>query len=265
MRLLHEPTTLGCGHTFCSTCLQFTEAEGRLSCCPLCRASLAPGALAALGPNVLLGTLLEKFLPEATAKRRAEVALEREADRSRHAVPQTFAMRVAALEGGRMAVLVQVQSLSRCPMHAGAAIPVGFFVARAAASFPEGWSPRERVELSWPELQWELSSLPPQQAALFSEEDLPSMSVRGLRNALDERGIGHKHCLEREELVELLRAALPPPGAATSEAPDGEPVVDVVLHFQPRFQLAPMSRRLALRDGEGAVVTAEFDSRVIHR
>jgi len=209
----------------------------------------------------LLGTLIEKFLPEAARRRRAEAAEEREADRARHALRQSFALRVAALEEGAMAVQLWVRSLSRCPMHAGSTIPLGFYVARAYATFPEGWSPRERVVVesaAGAAKAWEMRSRPPQEA-LFSEEDVPSMSERGLRQALDERGIDHRQCLEREELVALLTGFL-------RAAPSGaEGAVDVVLHFQPRFQLAPATMRLALHDGSVASLDAEFDSRVIHR
>ena len=38
-----EPTTLPCGHTFCTACVVELRAKGVSETCPLCRSPLPPG------------------------------------------------------------------------------------------------------------------------------------------------------------------------------------------------------------------------------
>ena len=38
-----EPTTLPCGHAFCTACVVELRAKGVSETCPLCRAALPPG------------------------------------------------------------------------------------------------------------------------------------------------------------------------------------------------------------------------------
>lgn len=264
LRLLCEPTTLACGHTFCLPCLRYTEAQGRLQGCPLCRASLNGQPASSFQSNVLLATLIQKFFPDAAAQRRREVAEEREADRARHAIVQTFAFRVHGSGNPRddsLAVVLQVQSLSRCPMHAGATIPIGFYVASALATFPASWRPRTLAMSSAHQVAWEFKSRPPPEET-FAVEDLPSMSVGGLRGELQSRGIEHRHCLEKAELVNLLASSMST--GARGGAQDEEPVVEIELHFQPRFQIAPLLVRVDLKPGAARSLNVELDSRVIH-
>lgn len=271
LRLLCDPTQLDCGHTFCSSCLRASEAEGRLECCPLCRCSLNGQTAINFRPNVLLATLIQKFFPDAATHRRLEVAQEREAARARHALMQTFLITINKHTPEDVSVLLQVESRSRCPMHAGATIPIGFYVASAMARFPETWTPHQVTANSPYHAAWEFHSRPPavhlkrnQAESLFKVEDLASMSVRGLRRELQERQIVHEHCLEKAELVSLLAAAMTEGDASSSVAGDDVPILNFELHFQPRFQLEPVHRSVALKVGVASRVSVEFDSRVIH-
>ena len=51
-----DPTTLPCGHSFCTGCVSELRAKGVSQACPLCRAPLPPGPekLYELGERVML-------------------------------------------------------------------------------------------------------------------------------------------------------------------------------------------------------------------
>lgn len=226
LRLLHEPTTLPCGHTFCRPCLRSAELTARLAGgCPVCRAEAPEGGHRALRSNVLLSALIEKYLPEAAMRRRKEAEQESEEDRQLHTMIRRLTLSVdCGTSGGghEASVKLQMEGASRCPMHAGVRIPIGFYVARAVARFPTGWSPSEA----------------------------------------EFRAAG-THALERDAWVLM---SSPSAGAAEDAAGDADgPMVSVELHFQPRFQLPPSSERLRLRQGEVAHVELQLDVRAVHK
>ena len=68
LSILHEPTSLQCGHTFCCSCVR--AALRRTSACPVCRQP----AHQRLQVNRLLARLLMQIFPNETLARRAEVA-----------------------------------------------------------------------------------------------------------------------------------------------------------------------------------------------
>lgn len=65
-RLLLEPTTTPCGHTFCRDCL--ARVLDAISCCPLCRGPLC-GSINAYAPCSALQNVIEKLWPEEFAHR----------------------------------------------------------------------------------------------------------------------------------------------------------------------------------------------------
>lgn len=68
MRMLYEPVTTSCGHTFCKSC--FARSADHSNRCPMCRTILHVGR--ELPVTVLLKELLEKTFPEEYAERRKE-------------------------------------------------------------------------------------------------------------------------------------------------------------------------------------------------
>lgn len=76
LKLLHEPVTTPCGHTFCKSCLFRAMDHG--ANCPLCRAVIH------IVPNhpvsVTLQSVIKKLFPEEYAQRAEEVRLENQQD-----------------------------------------------------------------------------------------------------------------------------------------------------------------------------------------
>ena len=68
LKLLYEPVTTACGHTFCRAC--FLRAQDHGSRCPMCRTVLHVGR--DLPVTVTLKNILEKSFPVEYAQRRAE-------------------------------------------------------------------------------------------------------------------------------------------------------------------------------------------------
>ena len=71
LRLMHEPATLPCGHSFCKTCLR-TCLEHSL-CCPTCRMDV-PSEMAEPQVNIALSEALEQLNPTEATARREEAA-----------------------------------------------------------------------------------------------------------------------------------------------------------------------------------------------
>lgn len=82
MKLLLEPVTVSCGHTFCRACLE--QSLGYRSLCAVCRAPVVSGQ----GVNVLIKNIIADNYPRALAQRLQELedelrANEHEADTAR--------------------------------------------------------------------------------------------------------------------------------------------------------------------------------------
>eukprot|EP00927_Polykrikos_kofoidii_P025457 TRINITY_DN22854_c0_g2_i1.p1 TRINITY_DN22854_c0_g2~~TRINITY_DN22854_c0_g2_i1.p1 ORF type:complete len:337 (+),score=48.41 TRINITY_DN22854_c0_g2_i1:177-1187(+) len=272
LRLLFEPVSLQCGHSFCRPCLQTVNLETQRDWaplrCPMCRTDVV-GDLGDLRVNALLAALVEKFLPEAAARRRLEVVEDNAADRERHYIKREVNLKVSRTDEGTSTVSVQMAGVSRCPMHQGARVPIFFYFARAEAKFPTGWTP-ETGQANGQQDPWLLQSthrrarggenLPP-----VRSEEAARMGISTLIGALDARGIEHKHCLEKAELVSLLVESAAGLARGPGCGSDNDDVVNVTLHFQPRFQTAPMQATLKLQDGASVQLSAEFDGRLVHR
>ena len=71
MRLLIDPVSTGCGHTFCRDCI--SRSLDYRQQCPTCRAPCS----ATLGVNVLLSTLIRERFPGALAARELEANQQR--------------------------------------------------------------------------------------------------------------------------------------------------------------------------------------------
>jgi hypothetical protein len=70
-KLLYEPTTLPCGHTFCRRCM--VQALDHKQCCPLCRTIVFLSSSASSLPiTVSLQRVIERSFPEEYAARREE-------------------------------------------------------------------------------------------------------------------------------------------------------------------------------------------------
>jgi len=98
MRLLLEPVSVSCGHTFCRSCLD--KSLGYRGACAMCRAPVTGGQ----STNVLISGVISERYPRALAKRKLEQgeelrASERDADDVR---------RVAARAGGAILALLPV-------------------------------------------------------------------------------------------------------------------------------------------------------------
>ncbi|CAE7357529.1 LONRF2 [Symbiodinium sp. CCMP2456] len=70
MKLLLEPVSVPCGHTFCQTCLE--QALGYRNLCAVCRAPVPPGQ----SVNILIRSMISEQYPRALASRRREVEEE---------------------------------------------------------------------------------------------------------------------------------------------------------------------------------------------
>eukprot|EP00747_Dinoflagellata_sp_TGD_P104660 gnl/TRDRNA2_/TRDRNA2_169306_c5_seq1.p1 gnl/TRDRNA2_/TRDRNA2_169306_c5~~gnl/TRDRNA2_/TRDRNA2_169306_c5_seq1.p1 ORF type:complete len:642 (-),score=134.16 gnl/TRDRNA2_/TRDRNA2_169306_c5_seq1:35-1960(-) len=287
LRILVEPKTLCCGHTFCGPCLRSTElqrpVEQDAARCPVCRTQMPQNfSVQALGTNVLLAALVEKFLPDAAARRRAEAAEELELEQRRYAMLRQVTIRLgcgplgassrveagagsivanmATTTGGMEAsVAVGMAGASRCPMHAGTRVPIGFYLARAECAFPEGWEPREvscgTAETTSGEwlVDWVLAS------RRVGPEARPSARPEAAEEEAAEPSEGGDPSEDASVLPDRGPSEL-----ATNEGFPEE--ANVVLHFQPRFQIAPATVMLRLAHGQAtALVDAEFDSRIVHR
>jgi len=82
MKLLLDPVTVSCGHTFCRVCLE--KSLGYRGLCAVCRAPIAAGQ----GVNILIRSILAERFPRALAHRHSEAeeelrANELEADEAR--------------------------------------------------------------------------------------------------------------------------------------------------------------------------------------
>eukprot|EP00405_Crypthecodinium_cohnii_P024159 CAMPEP_0206488404 /NCGR_PEP_ID=MMETSP0324_2-20121206/42386_1 /ASSEMBLY_ACC=CAM_ASM_000836 /TAXON_ID=2866 /ORGANISM="Crypthecodinium cohnii, Strain Seligo" /LENGTH=408 /DNA_ID=CAMNT_0053967409 /DNA_START=30 /DNA_END=1253 /DNA_ORIENTATION=- len=90
MRLLLDPVTVGCGHTFCKACVQ--QSLGYRSLCAVCRAPIVSGQ----GVNILVRNMVESRFPNALARRKQEAEEElRQQDRE-----AAEAQRAEAMGGG---------------------------------------------------------------------------------------------------------------------------------------------------------------------
>ena len=88
MKLLHEPLTTLCGHSFCRSCLRRALQIAPL--CPLCRAPCHVDASAAT-PSFLVEALLRRLFPRAAAARVIEAGVD--AEELRHARLSLFFLR----------------------------------------------------------------------------------------------------------------------------------------------------------------------------
>mmetsp|Transcript_34188 Transcript_34188/g.100654 ORF Transcript_34188/g.100654 Transcript_34188/m.100654 type:complete len:292 (-) Transcript_34188:1153-2028(-) len=238
LRLLHAPTTLPCGHTFCSPCLSQTvrppagvededesgappSSSNQISCrCPICRRESAFDELPQR--NALLSALIAKHLPQAMERREAEAARDAAEERRRSAITRQFRVSLQPYYGQRC-VVIATEGQSRCPMSRGGTISIGFYVAVVDVRFPPGSNP-------------------------------PSINFRP---TVDE----HFSC--------SFSFQPPPEGEANNSSTEGEAnAVITTLHFQPRFQVQPQQLRLALPRyetmEETSVLSVEFDSRLVH-
>uniref|UniRef100_A0A6T1BC94 RING-type domain-containing protein n=1 Tax=Alexandrium monilatum TaxID=311494 RepID=A0A6T1BC94_9DINO len=82
MKLMLDPVTVSCGHTFCRVCLE--QSLGYRGLCAVCRSPVAAGQ----GVNILVRGIIADRFPRALAQRREELqqemlAGEREADENR--------------------------------------------------------------------------------------------------------------------------------------------------------------------------------------
>merc|ERR1719436_1069357 len=66
MKLLLDPVTVSCGHTFCRACLQ--RSLGYRGVCAVCRAPIAAGQ----GVNILVRSIISERFPRALARRHRE-------------------------------------------------------------------------------------------------------------------------------------------------------------------------------------------------
>eukprot|EP00931_Biecheleriopsis_adriatica_P094279 TRINITY_DN67947_c0_g1_i1.p1 TRINITY_DN67947_c0_g1~~TRINITY_DN67947_c0_g1_i1.p1 ORF type:complete len:427 (+),score=98.81 TRINITY_DN67947_c0_g1_i1:43-1281(+) len=95
MKLLLEPVSVPCGHTFCRGCLE--QSLGYRNLCAVCRAPVPAGSAV----NILIRNMISAQYPRALANRRREVEEEqREAERSAEAERQQEARGSATQEDG---------------------------------------------------------------------------------------------------------------------------------------------------------------------
>ncbi|KAL4442724.1 hypothetical protein ABPG77_006718 [Micractinium sp. CCAP 211/92] len=97
MRLMYEPVTTPCGHSFCKPC--FSRAMDHGSRCPQCRTVLHAGR--ELAVTITLKNLLERSFPEEYEQRRQE---EREAAAPASDAPLPIFVMSMLLPGERMAL-----------------------------------------------------------------------------------------------------------------------------------------------------------------
>eukprot|EP00746_Dinoflagellata_sp_MGD_P039168 gnl/MRDRNA2_/MRDRNA2_19443_c0_seq1.p1 gnl/MRDRNA2_/MRDRNA2_19443_c0~~gnl/MRDRNA2_/MRDRNA2_19443_c0_seq1.p1 ORF type:complete len:338 (-),score=61.19 gnl/MRDRNA2_/MRDRNA2_19443_c0_seq1:227-1240(-) len=73
LKLLCEPTTLACGHSFCGQCLLNAESRQYMVACALCRTRWSGPCPP---PNVVLRAMLQRLFPEEYARRLEEANAE---------------------------------------------------------------------------------------------------------------------------------------------------------------------------------------------
>lgn len=103
MRLLLEPVSVSCGHTFCRSCLD--KSLGYRGACAMCRAPVTGGQ----STNILISGIIAERYPKALAKRRREQgeelkASEKDADDVRRSQARTGGAILPLLPGPRVAL-----------------------------------------------------------------------------------------------------------------------------------------------------------------
>lgn len=98
MKLLYEPVTTPCGHSFCRPCL--SRSYDHANKCPMCRTVLH--AVGQLPVSIVLKNIIERSFPEEYAERAAEEAAEAGAAQAASVLP-LFVMS-PMLPGERMAL-----------------------------------------------------------------------------------------------------------------------------------------------------------------
>lgn len=104
LKLLYEPVTTPCGHTFCKPCFARSADHGNK--CPMCRTVLHVGN--ELPVTVVLKNFLERNFPDDYAARRAEEAAEAAASTSGSSVESPLPLFVMSvlLPGEHMALQI---------------------------------------------------------------------------------------------------------------------------------------------------------------
>eukprot|EP00929_Paragymnodinium_shiwhaense_P000239 TRINITY_DN100491_c0_g1_i1.p1 TRINITY_DN100491_c0_g1~~TRINITY_DN100491_c0_g1_i1.p1 ORF type:complete len:423 (-),score=108.18 TRINITY_DN100491_c0_g1_i1:60-1328(-) len=102
MKLLLDPVTVPCGHTFCRGCLE--QSLGYRGQCAVCRAPVASGQ----GVNVLIRSLIAERYPQALAQRRQEAQeeLQSEEQAARQARQREVAGSSGAADGATAAPIL---------------------------------------------------------------------------------------------------------------------------------------------------------------
>jgi len=80
LRILHEPISTPCGHSFCKICLldSFSKTEFKKHQCSICRADLSQFNVETQNVNVVIAGLIAKMFPEPYKERVEEASDEKE-------------------------------------------------------------------------------------------------------------------------------------------------------------------------------------------